>query len=66
VLGDPVAAVEVARQLLREGFLVGAIRPPTVPRGTSRLRIGLTAGMVESDIRALAVALARCVSRPSM
>jgi len=66
VLGDPVAAVEVARQLLREGFFVGAIRPPTVPRGTSRLRIGLTAGMAGPDIRALAVALARCVSRQSM
>jgi len=66
IVGEPEAAVEIARQTLREGFLVGAIRPPTVPRGTSRLRVSLSAALAESDIRALAVALARCVSRQSM
>jgi 8-amino-7-oxononanoate synthase len=66
VLGEPSAAVEVSRQMLREGFFTGAIRPPTVPRGTSRLRVSLTTAMTEFDIRALAVALARCVSHLSM
>jgi 8-amino-7-oxononanoate synthase len=66
VLGEPSVAVRIAEELLREGFLVGAIRPPTVPRGTSRLRVSLTAAMQEKDIRALSVALARCVARQSM
>ena len=39
VINDPHAAVSVAEQLLSAGFLVAAIRPPTVPAGTSRLRV---------------------------
>lgn len=66
VLGEPQVAVAVASRILQEGFLVAAIRPPTVPRGTSRLRISLTAALQETDIRALAVAVARAVAGQSM
>jgi 8-amino-7-oxononanoate synthase len=57
ILHSPERAVQVARQLEDAGFLVGAIRPPTVPEGTSRLRITVTSGHEMSDIDRLVVAL---------
>lgn len=51
IVGEPQAAVSLSQELLRQGFLVPAIRPPTVPRGTSRLRITLTADHTDEDIR---------------
>jgi len=54
LLNDPRAAVDVAERLRDRGFLVAAIRPPTVPRGTSRLRITLSAVHDESDVMQLA------------
>jgi 8-amino-7-oxononanoate synthase len=54
------SAVEVAAQLLqRDGLHVGAIRPPTVPAGTERLRVALSAAHSEDDIKRLAAALLR-------
>ncbi|MBT6155937.1 MAG: 8-amino-7-oxononanoate synthase [Planctomycetaceae bacterium] len=44
ILNDPERAVAAASELEEAGFLVAAIRPPTVPTGTSRLRITVTAG----------------------
>jgi 8-amino-7-oxononanoate synthase len=42
VVGSNEAALYIARQLRSRGFAVRAIRPPTVPQGTSRLRSSLT------------------------
>ncbi|MDB5344967.1 MAG: 8-amino-7-oxononanoate synthase [Schlesneria sp.] len=57
VLHDPQAAVALAARLEERGFLVGAIRPPTVPRGTSRLRIVVTAAHQNQDLVRLALAI---------
>lgn len=57
VLHDPSAAMTVAQRLEERGFLVGAIRPPTVPRDTSRLRIVVTHAHREEDLTALAQAV---------
>ena len=55
--GSPLAATALADQLLGRGFLVSAIRPPTVPRGTARLRVTLTAGHTHDQVDALLDAL---------
>eukprot|EP00887_Chlorella_sp_A99_P001839 scaffold19.g1839.t1 len=58
VLGSEAAAMDAATALLRSGFHVPAIRPPTVPAGTSRLRLSLSAGHRGEDVGALLAALA--------
>ncbi len=58
VVGDERAAVAASEALLAEGLLVPAIRPPTVPAGTSRLRVALSAEHQDKDIDRLATALA--------
>lgn len=54
VLGEAVAALEASAVLEREGFLVTAIRPPTVPAGSARLRLAFTAAHPDEDIARLA------------
>ena len=50
ILGENVAAVTRAKQLQNAGYLVFPIRPPTVPRGTARLRFSLSACMAWTDV----------------
>ena len=54
VLGDEMRALEAQQILGREGFLVTAIRPPTVPAGTARLRLAFTAAHPEGEVARLA------------
>ena len=53
VLGDEAAALRASQQLLERGLLVPAIRPPTVPVGSSRLRVALSAAHTDEQIEAL-------------
>jgi 8-amino-7-oxononanoate synthase len=56
VLGEASAALALSARLEDRGFLVPAIRPPTVPEGTSRLRLVASAGHSDDQIEALIVA----------
>jgi len=54
VLGEETVALEAQQILEKAGFLVTAIRPPTVPAGTARLRFAFTAGHPDEEIARLA------------
>lgn len=57
VIGDNGVALAASQQLLERGFLVIPVRPPTVPKGTARLRVTLTAGHTERQVDQLLDAL---------
>jgi 8-amino-7-oxononanoate synthase len=57
ILGSNEAALRFASHLTAAGFAVRAIRPPTVPEGSSRLRLSMNAGLSVEDIDALMDAL---------
>ncbi|MBI2295558.1 MAG: 8-amino-7-oxononanoate synthase [Betaproteobacteria bacterium] len=59
VIGGNEAAVAVSEALARQGLLVPAIRPPTVPQGTARLRISLSAAHELADVERLAEAICK-------
>lgn len=63
IVGEAARAVEMSQRLEEHGLLVPAIRPPSVPEGTSRLRISLTAGHGEEDVLRLVASLERCLGR---
>lgn len=59
IVGNAARALRLSAILQRQGFLIPAIRPPSVPRGTSRLRISLSAVHEDADLIALADHLER-------
>ena len=59
---DPQRTVELSLKLRARGLLLVAIRPPTVPAGTSRLRVSLTAAHSEADVDQLLQTLGDCLS----
>jgi len=62
IVGEAGRAVRASERLRERGFLVPAIRPPTVPDGTSRLRISLCADHAPAEVEALAAAVAQCLA----
>lgn len=62
LLGTEARALAVSAALLARGLLVAAIRPPTVPAGTARLRLTLTAAHTTEDIDRLLSALATALA----
>jgi 8-amino-7-oxononanoate synthase len=63
LLGSAAHALGAQQELLRAGFWVVAIRPPTVPSGAARLRIALSAAHTEAQVDALAQALGGICAR---
>ena len=59
IIGGNREAVAVSNALACEGILLPAVRPPTVPEGTARLRISLSAAHAEEDVERLVHALRR-------
>ena len=66
IVGEAEAALAASEMLEAEGFLVVAIRPPTVPAGTARLRFAFTAQHPEAEIERLAgIVRTRVIGRHS-
>jgi len=58
VIGDPEEAVRISTELVNHGFLATAIRPPTVPPNTARLRVTFSASHTEQQVDRLCDTLA--------
>ncbi len=65
LIGESGAAVRISQALREQGILVPAIRPPTVPQGTARLRITLSAAHHQEDIERLTTALQKLAQSQS-
>ncbi|MER9464085.1 8-amino-7-oxononanoate synthase [Mesorhizobium sp. M0387] len=65
VIGDVRRTMAVAARLQACGFDIRGVRPPTVPEGTSRLRISLTLNIGEDDISAMVEALVEVLAQTS-
>ncbi len=63
IVGEESAALELAAELRRRGFFIPAIRPPTVPPGTTRLRLSLSAAHRQDDIDRLLAAMGELSTR---
>lgn len=63
ILGEESRALAVSERLLDQGYLVTAIRPPTVPKGTARLRITLSAAHTRQQVEGLLSALQEAMGR---
>jgi len=59
IIGDAQSAMDISQQLFSQGFHVAAIRPPTVPKNTARLRVTLRADHIKKDIEGLINAIVK-------
>ena len=60
LVGDSARAMQLSAMLKARGLLVGAIRPPTVPAGSARLRVTFSAAHTQAQLERLLQALAEC------
>ncbi len=63
IIGDSQRAVDISNDLLNAGFLVSAIRPPTVPKGSARLRVTFSALHEEYQVDQLLDALVKATTK---
>jgi 8-amino-7-oxononanoate synthase len=66
IIGEADAALAASHLLEEEGFLVVAIRPPTVPDGSARLRLTFTAGHADAEIERLATIVRKLIPSPAL
>ena len=66
MIGDAQKAMAISEALAEQGILVGAIRPPTVPENTARLRVTLTATHTEKHVEQLLAALEKAHRPPKL
>ena len=64
LVGSSTRALEISERLQEDGYLVVAIRPPTVPDGTARLRCTFSAAHRNTDVEAFANAVERALAAP--
>jgi 8-amino-7-oxononanoate synthase len=64
LIGDSAKAMRLSRMLRERGLMVTAIRPPTVPAGSARLRVTLTAAHTAAQVQQLLEALEACLREP--
>jgi 8-amino-7-oxononanoate synthase len=62
LVGDNAKALDISQQLEQRGILITAIRPPTVPANTARLRITLSAAHTPAQVEFLLETLKQIVS----
>ena len=53
IIGDAKKTCEISNNLFQQGYMVPAVRPPTVKAGTSRLRVSITSEHKKNDINEL-------------
>jgi 8-amino-7-oxononanoate synthase len=63
ILGTPQRALEATADCLRRGVRVGCLRPPSVPAGTSRLRLTSHAALTDADLEEVAKVLTAVLTR---
>lgn len=61
IIGEPARAMAIAERLREEGIIVQAVRPPTVPEGTSRIRLTITAAHRREDVDRAAAAVTKAL-----
>jgi len=59
ILGDEKKTLNLSKYLFKQGYLVGAIRPPTVPLNTSRLRLAFNSSHTKKQIKMLSIILSK-------
>ena len=62
IIGGANEAMQISKALYKKNILVSAIRPPTVPKNTSRLRISITASHTKNDISLLVKTLSKILN----
>ena len=62
IIGDSAKAVDISKKLFEAGYFISAIRPPTVPPGTARLRVSVQADHTQGQLEGLCETLGEILS----